>query len=144
MLENIVLIFIVFAVSYIILRVLYYNAKLKAAYRYRIEYLRILEVISKDQQDLHLYDQLAAIEHVFVKLFKEAGEYNPLAVIIVEQPIRYGALGPTDSQIRNYVKSFSETIGYFLARRNETLSLVYWIQTVINWARKRVGNARIQ
>ena len=121
------------------LRWLYFNTKLRAAYRYREEYLSILEKLSDDHQDLRKYDTLAEIEQAFVKLFKEARQYRPLLSYVSGERRPFGEMGPRQREVKNHLESFSNTIAYFLARRTETFELLFWADTLLNWPKSAVS-----
>ena len=122
----------------LIVRFLYYHAKLGATYQCRDQYLQVLERLSQDQQDLQHYDKLAEVEARFTRLFKQANS-SPTGFIIRNEPETFGAFGPSPSMVRTYLQSFHASIGYFLARRNETISPIYWLEAFFNWPKTLLG-----
>ena len=130
---------IVIGLGILVLRRLYFDRKLAEVNRYRDEYSCVLNTISKGGQDVQHYDRHAEIEAMLVKLFKQANEYHPLREAFDDRSRRYGAKGPTDSHVENILQSCHETIGYFRARKNETFSLTYWIETLFDWPKTAVG-----
>ena len=132
MIEQIILVLLcLFAILVISLN-LYFRSKVLATERLRSQYLNMLDVLSNDHENLRNYDRLAAIEKESVKLFKQAKVYFPGA-IISREPMPFGDLGPRPSEVKTNLGLFQNSIGYFGARRNETRSMVYWIESLINW-----------
>lgn len=136
-----ILILIVIFLVFIVLRWLYFCLKLRSTHQCRKEYLQILEILSnREQQNFQNYDRLAKIEQDYFKLFEQAKIYHSMIVVPSEQQEKYGDMGPTSSVVKYNVQMFSETIGYFQARTNESFSPVFWIESFINWPKTVLGN----
>ncbi len=103
--------------------------------RYRDEYRRVLAELFKGSREENDYDRVAEIEIVLVTLFKQAGEYHPSRGIYGSTRRLYGSMGPMQSKVENFFQSCHESVGYFRARKNETLESAFWIETFLNWPR---------
>ncbi|MDE2775078.1 MAG: hypothetical protein OXI77_03960 [Chloroflexota bacterium] len=138
--QEIIIIATVIAVGLLVLvvRWLYFNSKIYAVNRNRDEYMRILEALSNGQQDFMHYDRLAEVEARLSRLLRQSNS-APTGFILRHEPEMFGAFGPSPSVVRTYLQSFHESIGYFRARKNETVNPIFWIESLLNWPKSVLG-----
>lgn len=147
--ERVALITVAIVSVSLVLRLIYYHAKLRATTHYRNAYERFREATASDPANHSLYAELLEKQTEIVKLFKEA-QLSPPTISYVE-PAGYGYVHPTrvsswdnlhhdsaELQLHN-MHSFHRAMGYFRARRNETISPVFWIESLVNWPRLLLG-----
>ncbi len=142
------LIVVAIGVSFL-LRLIYYHAKLKAITHYFKEYERFCEATSSDPTNHGPYADLLENQTEIVKLFKQS-HLSPATVSFVE-PVGYGFvqqrkasswdnLHHNSAEYRLHNKhTFHKSVGYFRARRNETISPVFWIETFLIWPKSLLG-----
>ena len=147
--ERVALLIAAVVVVSLLLRFIYYHAKLRAVTRYCNDYERFREATSSDPANHSPYADLLEKQTEIVKLFKQA-QLSPPTIAYVE-PAGYGYLQPHrlsswdnlhhhSAELRMHnMHSFHKSIGYFRARRNETFSPVFWIESLVNWPRSMLG-----
>ena len=131
-----------------LLRNVYFHKKLRSTQRYWSEYQSYLDAISKNANDWQSYDKFAESHTEMKKLFQQAGLSSVTVPVFEKAPIgrnlkvqtgtaqTWDHLDTTDELfVATNRKTLHEAIGYFRGRRNETCSIVYWIETVIFWPR---------
>ena len=137
---------------FLLVRTIYYQTKLRSIEGYRSKYEKYLDAISKDGSDWESFDRFAECQTEIIKLFEQAGLSSGLVPVYEKFPlgnnlhVKTGTVQPlehltaTDDQIvASNRKTFHEAIGYFRARRDETVSIVFWVDMLIFHPRKIVA-----
>lgn len=149
LIERVALVAVAIATVALLLRLIYYHAKLRAISRYHKEYEQFREAATSDPTNHNLYYAILEKQTEIVKLFKQARRTSP--IISYAEQAGYGLvqsrqLSPWDNlqhdsaEIQQHILfSFHISIGYFRARRNETVSPVFWIESLIIWPRSLLG-----
>ncbi|MDE2749292.1 MAG: hypothetical protein OXI34_10030 [Chloroflexota bacterium] len=147
--ESVALAITAFIVICMILRFLYYHAKLLAILRHRYAYGQFLNASQQNPSEFQPFGEIAERQTEIITLFQEARQ-SPHQLTVVK-PLGYGQLGtastsawenihdPSHETASANLQSFHRTIGYFRARRNETFSPVFWIKSLLNWPTSLLG-----
>ena len=123
-------------VGVVVLRWLYFHSKLHETRHLREEYSRLLNELEENPQyQYERIDKLAEINQGMHSLFKQANTIRPF-ISFSQEPEPFGTMGPSPSSVRGALHSFHDTVAYFRVRRNETLSVVYWFETIGNLPKK--------
>ena len=144
--QQLLLILISIVIFVAIIRLIYFQLSLWAIKRYRNQYAGYLDALSVDENDWRQsFDKLNESQTEIVRLFEQAN-LAPKNISVVER-MGYGYIKAGHVRAWNHLtniridivdsnqKSFHEAIGYFRARRNETFSIVYWIECLVFWPR---------
>lgn len=133
----------------LIVRFLYYHAKLRAISQHRNAYGTFLDQASKDSKQFKAFGDIAERQPDIVKLFEEAGQ-SPHQQAVV-QPMGHGLVGTGSANawtnlhnndhetVSANLQNFHRTKGFFRARRNETFSPVFWIESFLRWPNILIG-----
>ncbi len=152
MIENIIIEYVAIRLLALIaicmvIRFTYYHLKLRAISQHLNSYFRILEEVSENKSDMNAHAELAERWPEITKLFGQAhfrlvfghrvgiSGFQPTGSISV-----WDSLGERgDEQRRHILEAFYQTKGFFRARRNETLSPVFCIESFLNWPKTLLG-----
>ena len=133
----------------LVVRALYYHSKVLAISKHRCAYVNFVNTARQNPSEFEPYGEIAERQTEIVKLFEEAGQ-SPHHLAVVQQ-MGYGIVGTgsTNAWINLHdhshetvsanLQNFHRTKGFFRARRNETLSPAFWIETLINWPATLLG-----
>lgn len=147
MVEHVILAALAALVTFVILRLTYYHSKVMAATRHLNAFLAIIEATSERNSDRQAYARahtdLAERWPEITELLEQArirvlfgrnlgfGDFQPSGSKLIWQ-----ILGDTGfEQRRGVLEAFYQARGYFRARRNESISPIFWIESLINWPR---------
>ena len=147
--QNPALVLILVFLFIALVRSVYYQMKLRSIEGYWSEYQGYLNAISRDKYDWESYDKFAECQTEIIKQFEQAGLTSKPVPVYGEFPLgnnlqvqtgtakSWEHLTATDERfVAMNRKTFHEAIGYFRARRNETFSIIYWIELIVFHPRK--------
>ena len=150
--QNPALVLILAFLFIVLVRSVYYQMKLRSIEGYWSEYQGYLNAISRDKNDWESFDKFAECQTEIFKLFEQA-ELTSKPVPVYEKfplgnnlrfqtgtAMAWENLSVTDDLfVAANRKTFHEAIGYFRARRNETVSISYWLEWLVCHPRKIVA-----
>lgn len=144
MTENIVLLIVSLVLICLFMRFIYFYAKLRAMNQHRDAFERFLVATQEKPSDYQPYAELAESWMEITKLVRQAG----IDVVLLSRAPSIGMARTTSISILKdlsiaeklpILESIQQSIGYFRARRNETFSPVFWIESLIGWPRSLLG-----
>ena len=145
MFEQIVFVLFGFAVISLLIRCLLNISRLTAVRSHLKAYNSLMKQAEDDPTSVKPYTDLAERKTEIIKLFQITGISPPSFT----RPAMSGTFSddPLDTirrpsqprvQLRS-IESFHEAIGYFRARRNETIDPIFWIESLLNWPSNLLG-----
>ena len=150
--QNPALLLILAFLFIVLVRTIYFQVKLRSIKGYRSKYQRYLGAISKDGNDWESFDRFSECKTEIIRLFEQAELSSRPVPVFEDFPlgnnlrVETGAvqawdhLTVTDERfVASNRGTFHQAIGYFRARRNETFSIVYWVELAVFHPRKIVA-----
>lgn len=130
-------------------RWLYFHSKVWNISRLGVAYERNIDTVTRNPSDSQPFRELSEMQPQVSRLFKQAGLRSPQMSFTQATGLGQGITGmvPTwenlhssePQAVYSNIQSFHRAKGYFRGQRNETLSLVFWFESLINWPATVLG-----
>lgn len=150
--QNPALLLILAFLIIVLVRIMYYQVKLRSIEGYRNKYQSYIDAISKDANDWESGERFAECQSEIIKLFEQAELSSSPVPVFEDFPLgnnlrvqtgtaqAWDNLAVTEQRfVASNRLTIHAAIGYFRARRNETVSIVYWVELVVFHPRKIVA-----
>lgn len=145
MIDHVALILAGFFVVCLIVRPIFYYAKLRAMYQHRDAFVRFLNATSENPSDYQPYAELALKWKEITNLVRQAD----IDIVLLARAPSHSMVCTTSIMVFKdftlnekfqVLESIDQAIGHFAARRNESFSPIFWIESLFNWPKSLLGS----